>query len=69
MSDKYYYKYVIWAVEIDYLQLKSSDFAKLPLELSVELAIYIISIVYQTPKWRKSKIQIFNEYIVIKLMN
>ena len=69
MSEKYYYKYVIWAVEIDYLQLKSSDFAKLPLELSVELAIYIISIVYQTPKWRKSKIQIFNEYIVIKLMN
>ena len=69
MSEKYYYKYVIWAVEIDYLQLKSSDFAKLPLELSVELAIYIISIVYQTQKWRKSKIQIFNEYIVIKLMN
>ena len=69
MSEKYYYKYVIWAVEIDYLQFKCSDFAKLPLELSVELAIYIISIVYQTPKWRKSKIQIFNEYIVIKLMN
>ena len=58
MSEKYYCKYVIWA--IDYLQLKSLDFAK----RYVELAIYIVYIAYQTQKWRKSKIQICNELYI-----
>ena len=38
MSEKYYNKYVILAVDIHYLQLKSPDFAKLSVEFSVELA-------------------------------